>query len=130
MLGLELANRVPERHAAFFWMGGRGHSMRGLWSIRSSPLRLRLHISFRVELDDVIGAIPALRRAGIEPRPSFGLPAEEPIVFSWMPAASVFFDDPDGHSLEFISMLPDAARPDLGVVPLSRWRDLRTAPST
>ena len=30
VLGLELAHRVPERHCAFLWMGGRGHTMLGL----------------------------------------------------------------------------------------------------
>jgi hypothetical protein len=44
-----------------------------------------------------------------------------------MPAASVYFDDPDGHSLEYISVLPDAPRPDLsGRVKLSEWRLMNT----
>jgi hypothetical protein len=38
-----------------------------------------------------------------------------------MPAASLYFDDPDGNQLEFISMLPDAPDPLLGVVGWSRW---------
>ena len=124
VLGLELAHRVPDRHAAFFWVGARERSMLGLWSIHSSPLRLRLHISFRVELEDLHRSMTALRKAGVEPRPAFGHPATEPIVFSWMPAASVFFDDPDGHSLEFIACLPEEPRPEHGVVSLSRWRAL------
>jgi len=41
-----------------------------------------------------------------------------------MPAASVYFDDPDGHSLEFIAMLPEPPRADLGIVSLSAWRRL------
>ncbi|WP_225766701.1 VOC family protein [Inquilinus sp. Marseille-Q2685] len=127
VLGLELAHRVPDRHAAFFWVGARERSMLGLWSIHSSPLRFRLHISFKVDLEDVKRSIPALRDAGVEPRPAFGLPAAEPIVFSWMPAASVFFDDPDGHSLEFIASLPEPPRPELGVMSLSRWRMLQQA---
>ncbi|WP_026871207.1 VOC family protein [Inquilinus limosus] len=127
VLGLEMAHRVPERHAAFFWVGTRERSMLGLWSIHSSPLRFRLHISFRVDLEDVSRSIQALRAAGVEPRPAFGLPAMEPIVFSWMPAASVFFDDPDGHSLEFIAGLPEEPRPELGVVSLGRWRMLNQA---
>ncbi len=46
-------------------------------------------------------------------------------MLSWMPAASVYFDDPDGHSLEFITMLPDRPRPELGMIPLSEWRSLQ-----
>jgi catechol 2,3-dioxygenase-like lactoylglutathione lyase family enzyme len=30
VVGLELAHRVPSRHAAFFWIGGRERSMLGL----------------------------------------------------------------------------------------------------
>ena len=123
VLGLELAHRVPERHCAFLWMGGRGHTMLGLWSIHTSPMRARLHIAFNVGLDDVIASVDLLRAAGITPRSSGGGPAiEEPIVLAWMPAASVYFDDPDGHSLEYIAMLPDAPRPELGVTTLSAWR--------
>jgi hypothetical protein len=45
-----------------------------------------------------------------------------------MPAASVYFDDPDGHSIEYISILPDAARPDIaGAVTLSRWNAIKNA---
>jgi lactoylglutathione lyase len=35
---------------------------------------------------------------------------------------SVFFRDPDGHLLEYIAMLPDAPRPEDGVVPWHAWR--------
>ena len=45
-------------------------------------------------------------------------------VFGWMPAVSVYFKDPDGHSLEFISMLPDEAKPELGMVPWSTWEKM------
>ena len=51
-----------------------------------------------------------------------GAPIEEPEVLCWMPAASVYFDDPDGHSLEFISMLDESPRPELGRVSWSEWR--------
>jgi len=123
VLGLELAHAVPGRHAAFLWIGGPGAAMLGLWSVHSSPLFMRLHIAFRVELPQIEAAVPALRAAGITPRGGGGGPEiEEPVVIAWMPAASVYFDDPDGHSLEYLCMLPDAPRPDLGRVSLSRWR--------
>ena len=104
VVGLELAHTVPKRHAAFFWMGGCDRSMLGLWSIHSSPIRLRLYIAFQTGLDQVIRSIEALRSKGIVPRQGGGGPEiDEPMVFPWMPAASVYFDDPDGHSLEYIS---------------------------
>ena len=122
-LRLELAHRIAERHCAFFWLGPPGHTMLGLWSIHSSPIHARLHIAFAVGLEHVIASVERLRAAGITPRSGGGGPAiEEPIVHAWMPAASVYFDDPDGHSLEFIAMLPEPPRPHLGITTLSAWR--------
>lgn len=122
---------MPQRHAAFFWIGGRDKSMLGLWPIGSSPVRLRLHIAFQTELEQVIRSVDAPRAWGVMPRSSGGGPeVDEPVVFPWMPAASVYFDDPDGHSLECISILPDAARPDLpGRVTLSEWRAMNQGTS-
>jgi len=39
-----------------------------------------------------------------------------------MPAASVFFRDPDGNQLEYIAMLSDEPRPDGGVVLWRVWQ--------
>jgi hypothetical protein len=41
-----------------------------------------------------------------------------------MPAAAVFFKDPDGHILELIADLSDEPRPDFLYQPLSEWRAL------
>jgi catechol 2,3-dioxygenase-like lactoylglutathione lyase family enzyme len=121
VVGLELAHTVPARHAAFFWIGGRERSMLGLWCIHSSPISLRLHIAFATELDEMRKSVAALRAKGIVPRSEGGGPEiHEPMVFPWMPAASVYFDDPDGHSLEYICILPDRPRPEMsGTMPLS-----------
>jgi lactoylglutathione lyase len=42
-------------------------------------------------------------------------------VIGWMPAASVFFRDPDGHLLEYPAMLPHEPRPEADVVPYVEW---------
>ncbi len=110
-LGLALAHRVPERHAAFFWIGRPRQAMLGLWGIHTSPLALRLHFAFQVTLDNAVAAVAALRAAGLRPRSGTGEAIEEPEVLPWIPAASVYFDDPDGHSLEYIAMLPDQPAP-------------------
>jgi lactoylglutathione lyase len=123
VLGLPLAKRITERQVAFFWVPTPEKAMLGLWSIGTSPLRMRLHIAFRVELPQVFASVRALRAAGLTPLDSGGgMPIEEPQVLCWMPAASVYFDDPDGHSLEFICMLDEAPRPELGRVSWSEWR--------
>ena len=42
-------------------------------------------------------------------------------MIGWMPAASVFFHDPDHHLLEHLAMLPHEPRPEAGVVPYRAW---------
>ncbi|MBZ5762102.1 VOC family protein [Rhizobium sp. VS19-DR104.2] len=122
IVGLELAHTIPERNVAFLWIGGRERSMLGLWSIQSSPLRMKLHIAFRTTIDQVTKAPAYLRSKGIVPRNGAGDEIREPIVFPWMPAASVYFNDPDEHSLEYIAILPRQARADIpGITTLSEW---------
>jgi len=127
VVGLQLAHVVPERHVAFFWIGPRGTAMLGLWATGSGPQRMALHTAFRVSLPDVVLAPQALRSAGVTPLDFEDRPTDEPVVFAWMPAASVFFYDPDGHLLEYIAMLPDEPRPEQGIVPWHEWgRHTRT----
>ena len=123
-LGLELAYELPERNVAFYWIGGRGKSMLGLWETGSGPQRMSLHLAFSVELSDLLRAPDLLRKAGIEPRDLGGRPANEPVVLAWMPAAAIYFQDPDGHQVEFLCMLPDSPRPDLNIVSWSEWQSL------
>jgi lactoylglutathione lyase len=121
VVGLRLAHVTPERHAAFLWIGPPGNAMLGLWTAGASPQRTTLHIAFRASVDDVVAAPLALRAAGTTPLDFDGQPTDEPIVIAWMPAASIFFRDPDGHLLEYLAMLPDDARPELGVVSWRSW---------
>jgi lactoylglutathione lyase len=124
-LRLELAEFFPERKAAFYWIGGRGSSMLGLWEVGAAPQRQSLHLAFRVALADVLQAPEALRQAGIIPLDFEGHPTKEPVVLAWMPAASLYFHDPDGNLLEFLAMLEEAPKPELGVVPWSQWAGRR-----
>jgi hypothetical protein len=45
----------------------------------------------------------------------------EPSVLAWMPAAAVYFRDPDGHLLEYLAMLDDEPMASAGIIPYSRW---------
>ena len=121
LLGLELAYRLQDRHVAFFWTGRRGCSMLGVWEAGSAPNTMRLHVAFACSLDDILNAPARLRERGVTPLGFYGEPAEEPVVIGWMPAASLYLRDPDGHLLEYVALLDDAPRPGVGVVPYSAW---------
>ena len=127
-LALPLAQIFPERKVAFFWIGAHGKAMLGLWEAGTMPINVSLHVAFQVALSDLHDAPAKLQNAGIQPRDFTGLPTEEPVVLAWMPAASVYFRDLDNNLLEFIAMLADPPRPDLGVLPWSDWVR-RTPPS-
>src|SRR5262245_17749329 len=118
---LEMAHILPARQAAFFWIGSRGNTMLGLWAAGPAPLKTTTHIAFAATLDDVIAAPRELHSAGITALDFDGHPTDEPVVLAWMPAAAIYFRDPDGHLLEYIAMLADAPRPDGGVVMWHEW---------
>ncbi len=120
-LGLQLALKVSDRNAAFFWIGDSRRSMLGLWSIGSAPLGLTLHIALDVKLEDLLNAPKLLRARGISPLTFFGEEADEPSVIGWMPAAAIYFRDPDGHLIEFLTMLDMEPDADLGIVTWSNW---------
>ena len=120
VVGLPVALELPERGAAFHWIGRPGQAMLGLWSIGSAPMGMRLHVAFEMALADVRAAPDRLRAEGIQPLSFFGEPADEPSVIGWMPAAAVYFQDPDGHMLEYLAMLDGPPKPELGIVPWSQ----------
>jgi lactoylglutathione lyase len=124
ILGLELAEVFRERRVAFYWIGGRGNSMLGLWEVGTSPQRLSLHLAFRADLPQLLDSSARLRAANVIPLDFEGAPTDEPVVLGWMPAASLYFRDPDGNMLELLSMLPGPARPELGIVSWSRWNQI------
>lgn len=121
VVGLELATLVPERHAAFLWIGERGTAMLGLWQVGTAPIGMHLHLAFTCTVAQVLAAPALLRDAGVTPRGFHGEAVDEPVVIGWMPAVSLYFNDPDGHSLEYIAMLPQEPRAGAGIVPFSHW---------
>jgi lactoylglutathione lyase len=125
-LGLPSAHVVPDRRVAFFWIGAPGKAMLGLWESRSIPMGIS-HVAFQVALSELHAAPERLRRCGIEPTDLAGVPTDAPVVLAWMPAAAVYFQDPDNNLLEFIAMLPDPPRPDLGVLSWNDWARLPTS---
>lgn len=124
VVGLPLALELPERAAAFFWIGVPGEAMLGLWSLGSAPVGLSLHIALKASLEDVLSACDALRSIGVTPLSFFGTETTEPSVIGWMPAAAVYFRDPDGHLIEYLAMLDQPPRAARGIVAWSRWASM------
>lgn len=121
VVGLELAKTLERRKCAFLWINGKKNSMLGLWETGSSPLSMRLHLAFRMSLDGVIASVSSLKEKGVTPLGFFKAPVDEPDVIGWMPALSLYFADPDGHSLEFIAVLDEVPDEAFGVAPYSKW---------
>ncbi len=102
----------PERGVGFLYVGSRENGMVGLWEPGSaygwkSAEKSPQHFAISVSINELFAAIPRLRSLGIEVTGFDGALATEPSVIGWMPSAQVYFKDPNGHVLEFITLLPD-----------------------
>ena len=93
--------------------------MLGLWEV-TVPQRLSLDTAFRVDLPDLLRAPECLRAASVTPLDFAGNPTTEPVVLAWMPAAYLYFHDPDDNLFECLAMLSDAPEPQFGVIGWSR----------
>ena len=127
-LGFDVAHRVDARQAVFLWIGPRGESMLGLWGASAGRPKTRSHVAFATDLDAVIAAPQRLHSAGIVALDFDEDPADQPVVLAWMPAAAVYFKDPDGHLLEYIAMLDAPPRPDAGIVAWHDWSAISPLP--
>jgi lactoylglutathione lyase len=125
VLGLELGRYEEGRRASFFWIGTRGEAMLGLWE-KPPEFVTPQHFAFRASIDDIRHhAVRWLKDRGLACHNFLDDGTERPMVFAWMPALSIYFTDPDSHSLELIAMLPDEPLPDLGVVSWEEWEKLK-----
>jgi lactoylglutathione lyase len=127
IVGLQLALSMPERGAAFFWVGGAGNAMLGLWALGSAPIGLSLHVAFTTSLEHVLGANDRLRALGVTPLSFYAAETSEPSVIGWMPAAAVYFRDPDGHLLEYLALLDEPPAPERGITSWSEWNGGRAS---
>jgi hypothetical protein len=57
----------------------------------------------------------------VELRDFFQQRTTTPTVFGFIPAASIYFDDPDGHLLELLAPIADKPRPELTAVSWAEW---------
>jgi lactoylglutathione lyase len=95
--------------------------MLGIWEKPKAEIDIR-HFAFSCEVDDVINkAVDFLESKNLEPYNRLEKGNNEPMVFAWMPAVAIYFNDPDGHALEFIAILEGEAKPELGVISYEEW---------
>jgi lactoylglutathione lyase len=130
VLGLEHGFTVTERRAALYWVGGRGKTMLGVWEnppwlpADAGERILPQHLAFEVRLNDLQTAIQRMKQRGIQMRNFFDQVTEEPSVFAWIPAAAIYFNDLDGHLLEFTAKLKEEPMAEVGIVSLTEWNQL------
>lgn len=120
-LGLTLCHYEEGRRVAFFWIGKPKEAMLGIWEKPKELIQVR-HFAFRCDKDDVLNrSVQFLKDRDLKPYNFFKDGTETPMVFAWMPALAIYFTDPDGHQLEFISILEGEGRPELGVITYDEW---------
>ncbi|MDH4619405.1 VOC family protein [Brevibacillus sp. AY1] len=101
-LGLKLAWRDSD--SAFFWIE-EGKSWLGLWEGNEykTPYHPSLrHIAFRVTYEDIKEALSWLESIQVESVPFGRRNSVAPFIRPNQGNASVYFNDPDGNSLELI----------------------------
>ena len=120
-LGLTQCHYEEGRRVAFFWVGKPQQAMLGIWEKPKELIQIR-HFAFRCDKEDIIHrSVQFLKDRDLKPYNFLKDGTEQPMVFAWMPALAIYFKDPDGHDLEFISILEGDPRPDLGVITYEEW---------
>ena len=123
VVGLHFAHRDLTRDIVFLWAGDDRRSMLGLWGPSTSYGRdfHKSHLAFAVSLAELLRAGETLRRSGVTCQNFHGEQTDEPSVIGWAPSAQLYFRDPDGHSVEFITLLDDTPDPSF-IGSFSEWR--------
>jgi len=126
VLNLEQCHFDADRRIAFFWIGRPKEAMLGLWEKPGTQIDIR-HFAFRSTEEFILNqSVDFLKGQGLKPYNFLNDGTERPMVFAWMPAIAIYFDDPDGHTLEFIAILEGKARPELGVISYEKWTEINS----
>jgi len=121
---LKQCHYEPKRRVAFFWIGKAKQFMLGLWEKPKAQIDVR-HFAFECDPEWVLNeSVGYLKARDIECRNFLNDGTERPMVFAWMPAISIYFNDPDGHSLEFIGILKGESKPENGILSFEEWQIL------
>lgn len=126
-LGLTFA-RWQGEHTAFVWIEP-GKSWLGLWEGEqvNTPYHASLrHMAFTTTYDELRNAAAWLRSMGIEPVIFPGQATGDPVVRPDQGNASIYFDDPDGNSLELIANIevPASLRSITELLAIEAWEAL------
>lgn len=120
VLGLEFAHKDETRPIAFLWIGKNKESMLGLWEQKEN-LQTR-HFAFTADKEDILNySVEFLKNKNSKPYNFLKDGSTQPMVFAWIPALAIYFNDPDGNQLEFISVLEGEGKPELGVLFYEEW---------
>lgn len=123
-LGLEIAYQSEK--LAFFWIE-KGRSWLGLWETDkvNTPYHPSLrHIAFQVDFEDIQKAKEWLEQKGIPVQTNFNFPPDkQPLVLPNNPQAhaAIYFNDPDGNSLELITPLRLDFDEEFPMMTLEEW---------
>ncbi len=122
VLGLKFAHLDETRPIAFLWIGEGKGAMLGLWEQKEN-LQTR-HFAFTADQKDIVNfSVDFLQNRNLRPYNFLKNDSIQPMVFAWMPALAIYFNDPDGNQLEFISVLEGEGKPELGVISYQDWMD-------
>lgn len=125
-LGLKLA--FQDEDTAFFWIE-EGKSWIGLWEgeeYRTQYHPSLRHIAFQVTYEDLKESINWLKSIQIEAVPFGNNTSIEPFVRPYQGNASVYFNDPDGNSLELMCFVdvPSEFKHITDKLKLDEWENL------
>lgn len=125
-LGLTFAWR--DEDTAFFWIE-EGISWIGLWEgeEHQTPYHPSLrHIAFRVDYKDLKQSLTWLESIKVEAVPFGGRTTIEPFIRPYQSNASVYFNDPDGNSLELMCFIdvPDELKHITDKLSFEEWENL------
>lgn len=103
IVGWKLVSRIDPRNIAFLMTDDPTETMLGLWGPGSVYGEMsKHHTAFLVDLEELFRLHRLLPQRGSAVN-GFNGEKDEPSVIGWMPTAQFYFEDPDGHSIEFIA---------------------------
>lgn len=124
--GLEKFHVDHERKSVFFWVGGKGQGMLGIRENYPSTEIQRQHFAIQVDMNDLLTIKENITRKGILTENFYGDELDDLYVFTFMPAVSFYLTDPNGHSIEYISMLDNEINSEKhgAIIPFKDYRSL------